>query len=233
MSSCDILLSKLDNEIKNLTNLAGGLLPRKLSIDGFLDDVIGEDLQDIMDSAENLNNQLDSVTGDLTSAISDCGDPCGIVDECLAGLASSIKGLANVNLPMLDLPSFGSIPVLDSVMGFVDELGGFVVELAGYGISKIVSVMDKYINCLDANPDGPSPGDLQERMDKINNQLDSLNLDPTGEIDLDKIYSGVDQSIRDACDSSYNKLQESKANITVSAKAMIPVSKTKLPQQYI
>ena len=93
--------------------------------------------------------------------------------------------------------------------------------------------MDDYIDCLGNNPDGPSPVDLQNRIDEINNGLDSLNLDVSGEIDFDKVYQGVDQQIRDCCDSTYNTLTSSAENIAQSAKAAIPKPKTKLPQQFI
>ncbi len=236
-SPCDLLLAELDKGLSSVTGIKDGLM---VQVDGMmksLDDVVALPIDDITDAAAEVQSSvIDGAqeAGDSLDATAGGAD-CGIVGECMDGLMSQINDMVSIDLP--SIPSLPDIPGLNDAMGAVDgfcnNLNAFAGELVSFGLGSIITKLDKYINCLESSPDGPSTEALQERMDKLTGVTDDLMLDDMGEIDMDTIYNGVDSSVRDATSMVSNTKTEAVSAVKSKASSILPSTKKSLPVAFL
>lgn len=231
---CDILTDKLSDGI-------GSLLANTTGMDGLfngvknkVDNIGGKSLSDLNDASNGINGNISTLGNNMTGAVNDALDVgCGVLDECADGILDKLGKFAKSRIPFLD-----SLNLLKGTLGFdisdylgsADEYASAIIRL---GINAVVGKLDNYINCLDANPDGPPPEVLQESIDTINNTLDSLGLDANGELDESKMYDGVSLEAKIVMNNVEDTYSQAKTDIQDAAKDVVEITSAKpLPSKY-
>ncbi len=227
MSSCDLLLSEVDKGIDALTSNISILSTKHNKSMGLLSSVVNTPIDIISDDANLLNSAVDDKAGEIISAIAKMDDDCGALTACVNGVINTVMDLANIKIPLIDslsLPSTG-------LSKFTDMLTSFVDEVMAFGISSALGLLDNYFNCL-SETDGVDLDDLQNKMDEVNGLLDSVGLDESGVVDMDKIYEGVSDDMRESCESSVDATTNAIDSVQETAKNTLPVSNNVLPFEY-
>ena len=169
-----------------------------------LDQLANDWINDATDfPLENLSDPFDmaqDVVNNLTTTNLGCDeDQVPVVQDYVQDCLNKIRGEVNRKLKNLDRDIGGTAQAVLSVAEnlLCGSLSDLIAQFEKYSLNRLLDAIEKSQICITSSADAAKYADqIDDMNDRIDQVLDDLPVDSSGEFDFDKLTDGLDSGLK-------------------------------------